>query len=200
MRDTLLKDLENRGSYFKLVFFGLVVLDSVRIDRNRLDNDVAKRFVVIVDVRGRDFIYDVHSVDNSAESGVLSVEMGSVGMHNEELRSRAVGHHGTSHGNNSPLVLQIVFKTVLGELSSNRIPGTARTVSFRVSALNHKALDNSVKTKSVVKAFLNERNKIVHGVRSDVRIKFDVKNVSVFHFKSYDRIVVHFILPLSIVL
>ena len=106
----------------------LVVFNAVRIDRYGFYYLVAQGLVVIIHVDFRNFVDNVHSVYNLTERGVLPVEMRGVRMHNEKLRTSAVRHHGTSHGNNASLMFKVVFKSVFGKLAPYRISGTAGAV------------------------------------------------------------------------
>ena len=54
-----------------------------------------------------------------AESSIASVEMRTILVHDEKLRTGGVRHHGTCHRKNTRFVLQIIRKTILCELSAD---------------------------------------------------------------------------------
>lgn len=53
-----------------------------------------------------DFINDIQAFDDFSESGILSVEVGRVFVHDEKLRSGTVGVAGPGHAENAALVLE----------------------------------------------------------------------------------------------
>ncbi len=59
-----------------------------------------------------DFIDDVEAFDDFSESGVLSVEVGGVFVHDEELRSRTVGVAGSGHAKDSALMFEFAELSV----------------------------------------------------------------------------------------
>ena len=74
----------------------------------------------------RDLVDRVHAVRHLSESGVLSVEMGRIFVHDEKLGTRTVGHHASRHGNDAARVLEIVRgKAVHAEFACNGISGSA---------------------------------------------------------------------------
>ena len=117
--------------------------------------------------------------------------MRRVCVHNKKLRTCAVGHHRTRHRKYASFVFQGVFESVFVEFSPYGIPRTSRSVTFRISALNHESLDYAVEAKPVVKSFVYERNKVIDRVRRVFGIEFGVKSLSAFHFESYYRVIAH---------
>lgn len=117
-------------------------------------------------------------------------------MHNEELGTGRIRSHGSCHGKNAGAVFQIIGEAVLAELSPDAVARASGSGSFRAAALNHKALDDTVETKPVVITALNQADKIIHRIRGDFRIKLRLHNITVFHFKSYNWVLSHNILPL----
>ena len=112
-------------------------------------------------------------------------------MHDEELASCTVRMHGSCHGKNTCTVFQIIFKTVLVELSFNGVSRTTHAGSVRASALDHEAFDDAMENQTVVEAFVYQADKVIHGVRSDLRIKFCFDDITIFHFDGNNRILCH---------
>ena len=67
-------------------------------------------------------------------------------------------------------MLQIISHTIHGEFTLNAVAWTAHTCTLRITALNHKTGNNSVKNQAIIKAFLNEGNKVIHCIRSNFRV------------------------------
>ena len=74
-------------------------------------------FIGKIHVNFRDFIYYVHSLYDFAESGILTVEMRRVLMHDKELRTRGIRVHRSCHGNNAAQMLYVVCHAVCGKLA-----------------------------------------------------------------------------------
>ena len=51
-----------------------------------------------------------------------------------------------------------------------RVARAAHAGTVRAAALDHKAFDHAVKDQSVIKTFLNQSDKVIYGIRSDLRI------------------------------
>ena len=77
-------------------------------------------------------------------------------MHDKELASGRVRIHGSCHGENTWCMLQVVFETVLGELTLDAVSRATHTGSVRASALDHKAVDDTVEDQAVIKAFFSK--------------------------------------------
>ena len=105
-------------------------------------------------------------------------------MHDEELASGTVRHHGTSHGKNTGGMFQIIFETILIELSFDGIAGTAHTGSVRASALDHETFDHAMEDQTIIVAFLYQTDEVVDGVRSNLRIQLCFDDAAIFHFGS----------------
>jgi hypothetical protein len=67
-------------------------------------------------------------------------------------------------------MFQWVIKTIVGKLAFDGVTRTTHTISFRVSSLDHKATDNSVKNQAVIKTSFYKGNKVVNRIGSDLRI------------------------------
>ena len=138
--------------------------------------------VAIVRVLVGDLVHHVHTLRHPAESGVSAVQMRSVGVHYEKLTARAVGIHCPRHAYHPALMLQSVgVKAVLTELARYGITGTAHARALRTTSLYHKAANNAMKNKSVVKAAVGERDKIVDCVGRDSRIQLQLDGFAALH-------------------
>ena len=58
----------------------------------------------------------------------------------------------------------------------------------RVSALDHKARDDTVEDRTVIKPFLNQGDKIAYRIGRNVRGKLRVAHAALFHFNRNDCI------------
>ena len=81
-------------------------------------------------------------------------------------------------------MLQGIFHAVRRKLSFDLIAGTSHTGAGRVAALYHKALDDPVKDKPVIKAVPCKLYKILHRDRRRFRIKLKRHHAAVFHFNN----------------
>ena len=139
--------------------------------------------VVIVGAHGTDLVNDFDALNDLAEGGVLTVEVGGVLVHDEELAAGGVGSHGTGHGENTAVMLEIVFEAVAGKLALDAVAGAAGACALGVAALNHKAGDDTVEDDTVVKALVYKGDKVVDCVGGDFGVKLCLHDVAVFHFK-----------------
>ena len=112
----------------------------------------------IVSVRGnfRDGVHHFHTLDHAAKCSVLTVQIGGIPMNDKELRGCAVIAAGTRHGNHAAHVGNVVGHAVNGKLTLDIRIRAAHTGSLGVTALDHKALDDTVEDQSVVKALGNK--------------------------------------------
>ena len=106
-------------------------------------------------------------------------------MHDEELASSRVRHHGSCHGDDSSFVLQIIIETVLAEFSLYAVARAAHAGTLRISALDHKAGNDSVENEPVIKVMVYKADEVVDGVRSLVRIELHLDNAVVLHGYGY---------------
>mgnify|MGYP007055190044 CR=1 FL=1 len=67
---------------------------------------------------------------------------------------------------------QIICKTILGELTFDRIARTSHPGPVRTSALDHESFDHAVEDQSVIEPFVYQGNEILHCIRRDLRIEF----------------------------
>ena len=91
-------------------------------------------------------------------------------MHDKELASGGVRMHGSCHGKNTCCMFQVIFKSVLCKFTFNAVSRTTHTGSIRASALDHKAVDDTVEDQSVIETFLYKTDKIVYCIWCDFRI------------------------------
>ena len=105
-------------------------------------------------------------------------------MHNEELGTGGVGVHSPCHRNDSPCMLDGVGNAVGEELALDLLLGAAHTCTLGVTALDHKALDNSVEDKPVIEALFYQLLKICDGYRRSIGIELYLYLFSVFHFNN----------------
>ena len=115
------------------------------------------------------------ALDQMTESRVLTVETRLVGEANEKLATRGVRFPGSSHGDDAARVVAIAelrLQIVIGVSRSPQI-FLAGILGERIAALNHEALDNSMKARAIVKTILRELDKTRHRLRGDFRPEFD---------------------------
>ena len=71
-------------------------------------------------------------------------------------------------------MLEVIFFVI------NRITGTARSITVRVAALNHKARNDAIEKQAVIKSLVRE----IHKVRNGIRGRFEVQIDNNFPFVS----------------
>ena len=85
-------------------------------------------------------------------------------------------------------MVQVILEAVCGKLAADLITGAAHAGAFRVTALNHKARDDTMEDRAVIKALLHQRNKVADRVRCNFRGQLCADYAAVFHFNRNDRI------------
>ena len=100
----------------------------------------------------------------------------------------APGCSGTRHRQNTASVVQVVLEAICGKLAADLITRAAHAGAFRVAALDHKARDNTMEDRAVIKALLHQRNKVANRVRCNFRVQLCTDYAAVFHFNRNDRI------------
>ena len=95
------------------------------LDSNLRHSDCDYRSILPAGWSRSDAVHLIHAVDDLTEGSVLTIEVGSICMHDDELGTSGVRIHRTRHGNHTTLVLKIVLHTVGRELTLD-VP--ARTV------------------------------------------------------------------------
>ena len=95
-------------------------------------------------------------------------------------------------------MLQVIFDTVVSKFSFNGVAGASHTGSVGTSALDHEAFDDPVEDQPVVKALIDQTDKVIYGNRSNVRVKLCFHDVAIFHCDRYDWILCHDYLPPNI--
>ena len=98
-----------------------------------------------------------------AEPGILTVQKRGIGLDNKELAAGAVIVIGARHGYGAPDVGDIVFHAVLGKFALDVLVGAAGAVALGISALDHKAVDDPMERKSIIKSVVGQLAKIRHG-------------------------------------
>ena len=139
----------------------------------------------------RDFVHDIHAAYHLTESGILTVQMRGIFVHDKKLASGRVGNHRSCHGKNAFRVLEVIFHAVLGKFALDAVARTAHAGAVGAAALNHKALDNAVKGQSVIKFLIDKADKIVYGDRGDFRIQLCLDYVAALHGNGNNRIFCH---------
>jgi len=115
--------------------------------------------VVGADLCAADLADDLHALDNLPEDRVFAVKEIVVHQVDEELGTPGV-RSGICHGNRPPVILIVVR-----ELIFDRVSRATHTGTGRVSTLDHKPADNTVKDHAIIVAFFHERLKIAGSYR-----------------------------------
>ena len=126
--------------------------------------------------------------DHLAEGCILAVQMRCDVMHDKELAACGIWIHRSRHGQNATVMLQLILKPVGPELSADAVAGSADADALRISALDHESGNDAVEDQAVIEALFHQGDKVVHRVRSNLRIEFRLDDIAVFHFKRYNRI------------
>ena len=101
-------------------------------------------------------------------------------MHDKELGACAVRILRARHRNRAAGMFDRVFYTIGRELTFDCLIGAAPSGAVRVASLNHKAGDDAVKCKAVIKSFPNKFGKICHRDRCLVGIQFHFNRSIIF--------------------
>ena len=104
------------------------------------------------------------------------VELGRIAMTNEELTSCGIGALGARHGNNSAhmrVVVELGFDFVTWIAPCPQVSSAFRFLVIRIAALNHKTLDDAMKTSAVIKTGLGKLLEILDGLGRGIRPKLD---------------------------
>ena len=75
----------------------------------------------------------------------------------------------------------IVLYTILRKLALNSLIRASSSGSFRSSALDHKSINNTVESKSVIEMLLCQFHKVGYTDRCCVRIQFHLNGTVVLH-------------------
>ena len=121
------------------------------------------------DSGGGNGIYHIHALGHLAEGGILTVQMLGILMHDEELGSGGIGGLAACHGQNAPLVPQVVLDPVEEELTLDAVAGATHAGAVRTASLDHKAGDDTVEDQPVVKAVVCKIDKVVNALGCDLR-------------------------------
>lgn len=153
------------------------------------DAHIVQGLIAHIGGYGGDPVHHIHPLGHMAKGGVLSVQMGRVRMHNEELGARRIGMGGTGHGDDTAGMTQRVVKPVAGKLTPDGIAGTADAGTHRIAALDHEARDDTVEDEPIIKAGLGQRGKILHRIGGVVFIQLDFDHAALFHFNGCNHAV-----------
>ena len=118
-----------------LNFFRLRIFNPECFDSNGLHYLRVKRSVREICISFSDFVYNVHAFDDFTESGILTVEVRSIFMHDKELRASGIRYHSTSHRENAFGVFEVIFKAVHRKFALDVITGTASACTVGAAAL-----------------------------------------------------------------
>jgi hypothetical protein len=113
-----------------------------------------------------DAVDDFDARDDFAKDGVLAVEVGSVGVHEEELGPGGVGIRCSGHGEGPALVGSFT------ELGIDGVSRTAGPCPFGAAALNHEARNGAMENDAVVIALGDQVAKVLDVIWSDVWEEF----------------------------
>ena len=130
----------------------------------------------------------LHAIGHLAERGVLAVQMGCSGNHDEELASGGVGVAGPGHGQHAPLVDQVVFKAVGGKLALDAVARTSGTGALGIAALDHEAGNAAVEGQAVIEALLNEGNEVVHRVGGLAGVELGLHHAAALHLNRHNGV------------
>ena len=129
-----------------------------------------------------------HAVHDAAEGGVLTVQMGRVLVHDEELAAGAVRRLGAGHGQHAPGVAQVVVEAVGLELALDAVARAAHAVAVGAAALDHKAGNDPVEDQAVVEAGIGQRDEVIHALGRDVGVQLAGDPAAILHFDGHDGI------------
>ena len=105
--------------------------------------------------------------------------MRGIFVHNEELGAGGVRMLRTCHGDDTGAVLERIVKSVHCKFAWDAVIRTTGSVSDRVTALNHKSIDDAMKCKSVIKPFVYKSNKIIDCIGSCLREQLKFHDVAI---------------------
>ena len=135
--------------------------------------DRLERIVVLVASNGRDLVDHLHPAEDFSEDAVSSIQPAIVGQTDEELRAVIVEiartrtvTRGFGHGNGSPLmgsVAQLRVQPIAG--TSGSVSEPVRFFAQRITALNDKTWDDTVKGRAIVELHLDEVDEVLDVTR-----------------------------------
>ena len=144
------------------------------------------RAVVIIGLGiGTDGINDLHTFCNSAECGIVAVQELGIFVADEELgRGGIIAGGLAGHGDNTAGMGEIVFETVGAELALDDLTAAALAIAVGIAALDHKASIDTVEGQAVVKALVDQVDKIVDGDGGNIGIQLHEDGTVIFdrHF------------------
>ena len=87
-------------------------------------------------------------------------------LRNKKLRTTSI-RATIRHRNHARLMLEVIFFII------NGITRTARSISIRVTALNHETRNHAMKKETVIKTGISKFNKIRNCIRSRLEVQID---------------------------
>ena len=142
----------------------------------------------MIRLHGGDGVDNVQPVRDLAEPSILAVEMRRVLVHDKKLAAGRVGTLRARHRQHAARMLERIVHAVCLEFPLDAVAGVAVPLAERTAALEHEAGNDAVEDQAVVKAFFDERNKIVDGIGCDIGIQLGGDHAAVFHGDRYYRI------------
>ena len=150
------------------------------LDVNALHLAVVEGAIVVVRPGFSDLVNRVHTVNDSAESSILTVKEEAVLVTDEKLGACRIRILRPCHGDHAALVLEIGGNTVHKELALDLVLCAAHAGSLGISALDHEILDDSVEYQTVVEAVLHQLEEVLNSDGSLVGVKLQLDLLSVF--------------------
>lgn len=110
--------------------FRLRIVNAERFNRYFRHNLIFARTIAEVTAGRNDLLGNFYAfgIGKAAEGGILTVQMGSVVYHDEELTAGGIGTHGASHGEHAGGMLEFIGKAVAGKFAAD---GVARAAPCR---------------------------------------------------------------------
>lgn len=159
--------------------FGLVHADGFE------DHNILVRLVVTIFGRRSNFVDNLHSRNDFAESGIIAIEESIVFIANEELAACAVRILGPRHRNHPSFMREIIFDAVTFKFAFDRIIRSARANTIGIAALNHKAFNNPMENQAIVKALVDQIDEISASVRRIFVVQFKLDIAEILDRKNY---------------
>src|SRR4029450_1564745 len=127
----------------------------------RIRSDQATRSGLVDDDRLHpvallDTVHVLHAGRDSAEHGVIVVEVGRGAVGDVELAARRVGMLAAGHRQAAPQVLLLV------EFRLDRMAGATGAVALGAATLHHEVRNDAVEGEAVVEPLLGQRHEVLH--------------------------------------
>lgn len=108
--------------------------------------------------------HNVVSFNDLAKHRMLAIQMRLRKVRNEELRATRI-RASIRHRNHASFMLEIIRFIVDG------ITRTTRSIAIRVATLDHKARNDTMEEKAIIKPGIGEFNKVRYGIRSGLEVQ-----------------------------